>query len=74
MRPSLRGSARLTQRRVCSSGVAESAAAIDKAISSCIGQQHSSQVKIFLFGFSMGGHMALQMAGLCSNQMLCGRQ
>ncbi len=50
-------------------GIAASAAAIDEVISSCINKRCNSDsgasdaVKVFTFGFSMGGHMALQMAG-----------
>jgi dienelactone hydrolase len=48
-------------------GIAASAAAIDDVISSSVGDTAGGEpqraLKVFIFGFSMGGHMALQMAG-----------
>lgn len=55
---------------VCSLGIIASAGAVDDVISGCIGKRSNAAagelepaVKVFIFGFSMGGHMALQMAG-----------
>ena len=55
---------------VCTLGIIASAVAVDDVISGCIGKRSNAAtgelepaVKVFIFGFSMGGHMALQMVG-----------
>lgn len=68
-RQSIRSHAARLSPPFLASGIAASAAAIDDVISSCTGKRCNSAsgvpdaVKVFAFGFSMGGHMALQMAG-----------
>ncbi len=70
MRSSLTSTLQRAHICVCTSGIIASAVAVDDVISGCIGKRSNAAtgelepaVKVFIFGFSMGGHMALQMAG-----------